>query len=119
MGEPQIDQTELALARDEGEALARAYAEPMTNARDVGFAKDIRKMAQLSGNIVLRDAREVLDPHALEEMKARMNEWVKVVLNYAIEIGRAKAMHPKARRLILATMLRERDRKRRELFGDD
>jgi len=122
LGEPKIDQTELALARDEGDALARAYAEPMRRAPRGTFADDLLKFARSQAKRVIRDAQEAtVADEDVAQMKGRMSAWMKVIMRYDRdfrELWANREMDPKARGEIVAEMYRERLRQRVEIFGE-
>lgn len=122
MAEPKIDQTELTLAREEGDALARAYVEPMTRVPKGTFAEDLYEFARKQAVRVQNDAREVdVGEKEIARMKNRMGRWIKVIMRYDKdfrELWANREMDPKARGEIVAEMYRERMRQRVEIFGE-
>ncbi len=122
MSEPNIDQTELTLAKEEGDALARAYAEPMRRAPKGTFADDLLKFARGQAKRVIQDAREAtVADEEVAQMKDRMGRWMKVIMRYDRdfrELWANREMDPKARGEIVAEMYRERLRQRVDIFGE-
>lgn len=113
-----IDNTPLAIAKEEGEAAEAARRRPMVHA---GKTRDLYTFARVTAKLVFNGCEAAgMTNEEVQPMKERMASWVNIVANYAKDISALWEMDlPDGdRRGLLNDMLKARAEAFEDLFGE-
>ena len=117
-GAKAIDNTPLAIAKEEGDAAEEARRRPMVH---VSKTPDLYNFARIAAKLVFNGCEAVgMTNEEVKPMKERMASWVNIVANYAKDIDALWKLEISEgdRSQLLAEMIAARDEAFVEIFGD-
>jgi len=115
-----IDNTPLAVAKEEGEAQEAARRAPLAHYTVDTFSSNLYEFAKRSGKLVFNELEDAgISKDEIATMRNRMVDWVNIVGKYAKDIRDAWKldMDDGDRRRLVDDMLATREEVRVNLFG--